>query len=300
MIATPIWPEFILPALQVMSDGVVRQNRELRVACFEQMGLSPEVLSETLPSGESRAHNRAGWAITYVHRANWLERVSRGSYQITDEGRQALVTHADGFHDYASASRVLDKYWVPVVKPAPSVIEQSPMTELPPTEQIESVIAGIEASVAEDLLTRLRNAHPDFFEEAVVKVLLAMGYGGSQQRGRRIGGTGDGGVDGVIDQDALGLDQIYVQAKRYHEGNNVGRETIQAFIGALHGFGASRGVFITSSDFTSGAVEYARQVPTRVVLINGQRLAQLMIKHRVGVQVTRTYAVVDLDEDFFE
>lgn len=131
-------------------------------------------------------------------------------------------------------------------------------------------------------------------------MLLAMGYGGAEQRGRRIGGTGDGGVDGVIDQDALGLDQIYVQAKRYADGHNVGREAIQAFIGALHGFGASRGVFITSSAFTREARQYAEAVPTRVVLIDGARLAELMIKYRVGVQVKQSYDIVEIDEDFFE
>jgi restriction system protein len=150
------------------------------------------------------------------------------------------------------------------------------------------------------LLTRLRSSDPGFFEEAVVKVLLAMGYGGTEQRGKRIGGTGDGGVDGVIDQDALGLDQIYVQAKRYADGNTIGRETIQAFIGALQGFGATRGVFITSSTFTANARDYANAISTRVILIDGQRLAQLMIKYRVGVQVKQSYEVVEIDEDFFE
>lgn len=272
------------------------------------MQLSPECLAEVLPSGISRANHRADWAITHASRAHWLERVGRGVYRISDAGRQALATHTADFHDYASASRILGEFWATENPSAADTLtaaevttpEPAALTQLDPTEQLESVIAGIEQQVAHDLLERLRNSHPDFFEEAVVKVLLAMGYGGSEQRGKRIGGTGDGGVDGVIDQDALGLDQIYVQAKRYAAGNDVGRETIQAFIGALHGFGASRGVFITSSDFTTGALDYARQVPTRVVLINGERLAALMIKHRVGVQVTHTYSVVDIDEDFFE
>lgn len=127
-----------------------------------------------------------------------------------------------------------------------------------------------------------------------------MGYGGAEQRGRRIGGTGDGGVDGVIDQDALGLERIYVQAKRYKEGNSVGRETIQAFIGALHGFGASRGVFITTSTFTQHARDYASGIQSRVILIDGKRLVSLMIKYRVGVQVKQTYDVVEVDEDFFD
>ncbi|QDZ15442.1 restriction endonuclease [Humibacter ginsenosidimutans] len=169
-----------------------------------------------------------------------------------------------------------------------------------PIEQIETGVARIQTDVADDILTRLRGSEPAFFEDAVVRVLLAMGYGGAEQRGRAIGGTGDGGVDGVIDQDALGLDQIYVQAKRYADGNHVGREAIQAFVGALQGRGASRGVFITSSSFTQNARGYAASIPTRVILIDGTELADPMIKHRVGVRVRHTYAVVEVDEVFFE
>lgn len=126
-----------------------------------------------------------------------------------------------------------------------------------------------------------------------------MGYGGSEQRGRRIGGSGDGGVDGVIDQDALGLEQVYIQAKRYADGNTVGRQAVQAFIGALHGFGAQRGVFLTTSVFTQQARDYAKSAPTRVVLIEGHRLVRLMLQYEVGVQVKNTYTVYSIDEDYF-
>lgn len=151
-----------------------------------------------------------------------------------------------------------------------------------------------------DLLDRLRTSHPDFFEEAVVDLLLKMGYGGAAQRGRRIGGSNDQGVDGLIDQEALGLDQVHIQAKHYKEGNNVGREAIQAFVGALHGFGASRGVFLTTSSFTSGAVEYAQKVQSRIILIDGSKLVNLMIQYRVGVQVQRPFSAVEIDEDYVE
>ena len=138
-----------------------------------------------------------------------------------------------------------------------------------PIEVIEEAVARIEDNVGQELLARLRSSHPDFFEQAVVDLLLKMGYGGAAQRGRRIGGSNDEGVDGLINQDALGLDQVYIQAKRYKEGNNVGRESIQAFVGALHGFGASRGVFLTTSAFTTGAIDYAEKVPSRIILIDG-------------------------------
>lgn len=133
-----------------------------------------------------------------------------------------------------------------------------------------------------------------------MKLLLAMGYGGAENRGRRIGGSGDGGVDGVIDQDTLGLDQIYVQAKRYAPDATVGREAIQSFVGALAGRGATRGVFITTSRFSAGALEYAKSIPTRIILIDGKQLTELMIRHGVGVQVAKTYTVAEIDEDFFE
>jgi restriction system protein len=169
-----------------------------------------------------------------------------------------------------------------------------------PIEQIESGINRITAEVGDTLLVRLRDSHPDFFEEAVVRLLLAMGYGGAEQRGRRIGGSGDGGVDGVIDQDALGLEQVYVQAERYAKGNSIDREMIQAFIGVLHGFGAGRGGFITTSTCTQNARDYAKDIQTTVILIDGRRLVTLMIEYRVGVQVKQSYDVVDIDEDFFE
>ena len=185
-------------------------------------------------------------------------------------------------------------------KPMLSVVDETLVEDIDPIEQIESGINRIHSDVGDALLTRLRESHPDFFEQAVVDLLLKMGYGGAEQRGKRIGGSNDGGVDGVIDQDALGLDRIYVQAKRYADGNTVGREAIQAFVGALHGVGASRGVFITTSAFTSGARDYVKAVPSRVILIDGARLVGLMIKYRVGVQVKQSYDIVELDEDFFE
>lgn len=307
MITVPIWPEFILPVLTCLSDGETWPVRELRAASYDALALDETARAEVLPSGESRAHNRFGWAISHIHKARWIERVIRGQYRITDDGRAALQTYAGGFHDYQLASQVLDHFW-DEPKPAvglgsvtlSSTSESAPAPEVDPVELIEDSVATLNNSVAIELLDRLRTADPTFFEEAVVKVLLGMGYGGAEQRGRRIGGTGDGGVDGVIDQDALGLDQIYIQAKRYAEGNNVSPETIQAFVGALAGKGASRGVFITSSDFTPGATSYANAIPTRIILINGARLASLMIQYRVGVQTKQVYEVVEFDEDFFE
>lgn len=224
-------------------------------------------------------------------------------YRITDAGRTWSAQHPEGLSDFGAADRLFAQFWPKKERTSlgsATVTLDEVETELDPIEQIEHGVARVRAEVATDVLARLREGPPAFFEQAVVDVLLAMGYGGSERRGRSIGGSGDGGVDGVIDQDALGLDQIYVQAKRYAEGNNVGREAIQAFIGALHGFGASRGVFITSSSFTQSAADYARTIQTRIILIDGPRLTDLMIKYRVGVQVSQSFDVVEVDSNFFE
>lgn len=300
--SVPIWPAFVHHVLGVLADGETLKLRDLVSRTLDRAGITESARAEKLESGGSRADNRVGWAVTNLSKAAWIERPARGQYRITAAGRTWLAQHPDGLREFGEAHRVFAVYWPQKAGPAAGattavVLDEA---EADPIEQIEHGIARVRREVAADLIARLREQSPAFFEQAVVDVLLAMGYGGSEQRGRQIGGSGDGCVDGVIDQDALGLDQIYVQAKRYAEGNNVGREAIQAFIGALHGFGAGRGVFITSSSFTAGAREYARAIPTRIILIDGDRLADLMIKYRVGIQVKQTYEVVEVDEDFFE
>jgi restriction system protein len=298
----PIWPALIVPVLRALEDGRTLHRKDLFHEAANRAGLSESARLETLNSGGLRYEQRMGWVLSHVTRANWIERPTKGHYCVTDAGRQWLRDNPEGIN-YSQAHEIFAQYWPKSEKPAASqVLNSEPVApeELEPVEQIEDGINRIHDEVGAALIQRLRDGHPDFFEEAVVKLLLKMGYGGAEQRGRRIGGSGDGGVDGVIDQDALGLDRIYVQAKRYADGNNVGRETIQAFVGALHGVGASRGVFITTSTFTSGARQYAENVPSRIILIDSARLVALMIKYRVGVQVKQSYDVVELDEDFFD
>ncbi|TFD83103.1 restriction endonuclease [Cryobacterium psychrotolerans] len=302
----PIWPAFIIHTLRALADGATLSRRELTRKAVDNANLSEVALLETLTSGALRCEQRAGWAITHLAKANWIERPSRAQYRITEDGRAWLAAHPEGLADYSTARTTFAPYWPKKYIEAPPM--PSPSTKplvatheiIEPVEQIEDAIGRINSDVADSLLDRLRVSHPDFFETAVVSVLLKMGYGGAEQRGRRIGGTSDGGVDGVIDQDPLGLDRVYIQAKRYADGNNVGREAIQAFVGALHGVAASKGVFITTSAFTEKARGYASSVSTRIILIDGPRLASLMIKYCVGVQVTQTYEVVEVDEDFFD
>jgi restriction system protein len=301
--AVPIWPALVIPALTVLESGRTLHRKDLADETAKLAGVEPPARAETLNSGGFRFEQRIGWALSHLAKAEWVVRPSRGHYAITDAGRKCLREHPGGF-DYALAKEVFAPYW-PKVKRTRNAPDLQPEVEesvdiLDPLEQIEDGINRIEREVGEELLKRLRESHPDFFEQAVVDLLLAMGYGGAEQRGTRIGGSGDEGMDGVIDQDALGLDRIYVQAKRYAAGNNIGRETIQAFVGALQGFGATRGVFLTTSAFTTHATSYAASLQSRVILIDGQRLVGLMIKYRVGVQVMQTYSTVEVDSDFFD
>lgn len=203
---------------------------------------------------------------------------------------------------YGEANTFFGPYWVkPSISAEPVASESEEAPSLQNSgEVMDTAESANRQRVGAELLTALREADPEFFEGVVVDVLLAMGYGGAHGKGAAIGRSHDGGIDGVIDEDALGLDKIYVQAKRYGEGNNIGSQDIQAFVGALHGQAAQKGVFFTTSTFTPSARGYAASVPTRLVLIDGQRLTELMMHYRVGVQVQRSYVTLELDRDYFE
>lgn len=301
--AMPTWDGFLLPVLRVLADGATLQARHLHERVADDVGLTEEQRAETIDSGQLRFRNRIGWAVSSLTRAEALARPRRATYTITDLGRRLLMDHPGGlgegelrqipaYRDHQPATRTS----APNASPASAPSE----TALDPLEQINAGVARLRAEVAAQLLERLRAASPDFLEQSVLDVLVAMGYGGVEQRARRIGGSGDGGVDGVIDQDALGLARIYVQAKRYAADNVVGRPQIQGFVGALHGQQANQGVFITTSSFTRDAVDYARSVNASVILIDGDRLSELMTKYGVGVQPIQTFTIVEIDEDYFE
>ena len=300
----PVWHGFLTPVLEVLNDGGTWRKRDLHAAVEDHVGLSTEQRAEVLPSGQGRADNRIGWALSGLSRAKLVDKPARATFTITDSGRALLAAHPSGITDKTLKTLPAYQDYVPsgkassntVPTPDPVGIED----DADPLEQIEAGVTRLHEEVAADLLKRLREQHPDFLEQSVLDVLVAMGYGGTEGRAARIGGSGDGGVDGVIDQDPLGLDRIYVQAKRYASANTVGRPEVQAFVGALHGVGAARGVFITTSAFTSGAREYAQNIGTRIILIDGQRLAALMIRYGVAVQTRQTFTVVEVDEDYFE
>lgn len=300
----PAWHSFMTPLLQVLSNGAAWTKKDMEQEILDLVGISEEQRAEVYPSGNRRAVNRIGWATSALAKAQAISRPARAVFRITDTGRALLADHPGDVTEVHIKALPAYQEYVPTkgksVFGKPTVVSGSGGEDEDPIEQIESGIAQFEADVASDLIRRLRDQNPEFFEQAVVDLLIAMGYGGAEQRVRRLGRTGDGGVDGVIDQDALGLNRVYVQAKRYGQGNSVQRPDVQGFVGALAGKGAMQGVFVTTSTFSSGASAYVEQIPTRVILIDGARLAELMIRYRVAVQVKRTYDVVEVDEDYFE
>ncbi|WP_311260495.1 restriction endonuclease [Microbacterium sp. WCS2018Hpa-9] len=302
----PNWEGFMIPTLRVLSDGIVRHWREFQPLVAEQAGLTEEQRKEMLPSGNQlKFENRIGWAVSFLTNVGALSRPTRGHYTITDAGWQLLELFPSKVlvrdvrvlgDDPSSPIRVYQK--TVRSRAEPIAIDADGTESMTPIEQVQGGIARIHEEVADELLERLQGKEPGFFEQAVVQLLLAMGYGGTSGKGSVTQLSNDGGIDGVIDQDILGLSRVYIQAKRYSENNVVGRPDLQAFVGALSGK-ADRGVFITTSRFTDGARVYAEAVPTRVILIDGKRLTSLMIRYGVGVQVQETYKVVEIDEDFF-
>lgn len=303
--SAPTWDQYMAPALQVLLDGEVRRSRQIVEGAADLLDLTPEQRQILIPSGQQQWVNRGNWALSYLSRAGATERPSRGHYRITDVGRKLLANHPDGITEkhlrglsgYPGKS---NRKAFPASSASVAIEAAEVETALDPAEQIASGVARIHADVADQLLTRLLDQEPVFFEQAVLDLLMAMGYGGAEGVATRTQLSNDQGVDGIIDQDALGLSRIYVQAKRYGPDNTVGREAIQAFVGALAGHQASQGVFITTSRFAQTAVNYAASVATRVILIDGERLTRLMIRYGVGVQVKQTIQIVEIDEDFFE
>ena len=302
----PTWDQYMIPALHVLVDGQMRRTREIVDRAADLLQLSETDRAVLIPSGQEQWKNRGNWALSYLARAGAVERPSRGRYVITEVGRELLEAHPGGMTEKDLRSvpgydspRLAQKAAADAAPatPAPVVEER---TELDPDEQIENGIARIHADVADQLLTRIQAQDPEFFEKAVLDLLMAMGYGGAEGSATRTQLSRDGGIDGIIDQDALGLSRIYVQAKRYASDNTVGRPAIQEFVGALAGNAASQGVFLTTSRFSVDAQRYADQVQARIVLVDGAKLSRLMIRYGVGVQVRRTVQIVDVDEDFFE
>jgi restriction system protein len=264
--------------------------------------LTPSAREETLPDGRNRLRHRLEWARTYLKKAGLLEYPMRGTFQITPRGLDVLAKKPASID-----SKFLNQFPEFRAFKHPEKSEdplETSAAEIPagidPEESLENSYLNLRSEVEGELLEKIKAATPDFFEDLVIDLLVTMGYGGSRKNaGRAIGKAGDGGIDGIIDEDSLGLDVIYVQAKRWTE-NPVGRPEIQKFVGALQGHRAKKGVFITTSIFSKDAQEYVKLIDNKVVLIDGRQLTRLMFDHNVGVSEKRTYQVKKIDSDYFE
>jgi len=297
----PPYHTLMLPLLKVMSGGNEMTTKQMSGEVVQNLGLSIEALSERLPSGtQSAFDNRMGWARTYLFKAGLIERPRRATYAITETGRKLLANPPseidvdflrsyEQFNQFISSSRS-DKESLA----STDVIDD----ELTPEEQIEKGVRQIQRELHVEVLDRVKQLPPEGFEQLVLRLLVGMGYGGSMADVQGVARGADGGVDGVVNQDQLGLDRIYIQAKRW-EGS-VGRPVIQGFVGALAGVGASKGVIMTTSTFAQPAQDYVRTLTDRrIVLVDGQRMSELMLKHGIGVSTKQTFVIQRMDEDFF-
>ncbi|TCD05364.1 restriction endonuclease [Erythrobacteraceae bacterium CFH 75059] len=298
----PDFQTLMLPLLEEAAGGTTRV-RDMVDRLALRFALTQEQQAQRLPSGRQTTFaNRVHWAKTYLCKAGLLAPMSRGVFAITREGEAAL-REAPGRITTASLRRyaAFEAFVTSSTKreadaTSPPEAEQ----ELPPNERMLRAREELESALAADLLARLVAAPPAFFEQAVVRLLIAMGYGGSpDEMGEVLGGSGDGGVDGVINQDELGLEQVYVQAKRYAPGTAVGAEAIRGFFGALDQRKARKGLFVTTARFSHQARQTADGLSKRIVLVDGETLGRLMVRHSVGCRVEERIAIKAVDEEFF-
>jgi restriction system protein len=298
-VAIPDFQTIMRPLLEHLADGAVKSNRETHDVLSKHFQLTDEETAELLPSGQQSVFtNRVAWAKAHLKRAGFLESPSRGLYKLTPRGLEALaqsqrinLKYLKQFEEYGYGSSGNSN--------AKERDEQKPSDTLTPSEHIEIGYQRIREELEDELLTKIKESSPAFFERLVVELLVAMGYGGSRKdAGQTLGQSGDGGIDGVIKEDRLGLDAIYIQAKRW-EGV-VGRPEIQKFAGALQGQRARKGVFITTSGFSKEASDYVSMIENRIVLIGGKQLTGLMIDFGVGVSKIASYDVKRIDLDYFE
>jgi restriction system protein len=299
--AIPDYQTCMLPLLKYAKDGKEYSVRDAVEALASQFELTSAELSEMLPSGQQPVfHNRVGWARSYLKKAGLLDSPKRGILKISARGLDILSKNPQKinvkfleqfpeFIEFRNTTRVENESAsLPVIE-----------SERTPEEVLELAHQRIRRELAQEILLKILSCPPVFFENLVVDLLVKMGYGGSRKdAGERIGQSGDGGIDGIIKEDRLGLDAIYIQAKRWQ--GSVGRPEIQKFVGALQGQRARKGVFITTSTFTQEATAYVANIDSKVVLIDGQLLSGLMMDFDVGVSITASYVVKKIDSDYFD
>ena len=300
--AVPDFQTIMLPLLVYMGDGAEHSLAEVIEVLGDRMGLSPEDKKELLPSeSDVKFDNRVRWAAFYLRKAELVERTGRGRIRITERGRQVLGTKPERinirflrqfpeFLEFQQGTRRTES------EDGVGATEEAQAT---PEETLEASYLNLRRTLAQELLDRVKKCPPKFFEKLVVDLLVSMGYGGSRKdAGQAIGQSGDDGIDGIIKEDKLGLDVVYLQAKRWEA--TVGRPVVQAFAGSLEGQRARKGVLITTSQFSQEAKDYVSRIEKKIILLGGEELAQLMIDHGIGVAEVRTYSVRKMDLDYFE
>lgn len=305
--AVPDYQSLMLPLLKYSAEiGSEVSTGEAVEALAERLGLSENDLKEMLPSGiQATFVNRVGWAATYMKKAHLLEATRRGHYRITDRGLKLIkdkptrVTVAT----LKQYPEFLEFQQSKGTRAGTKVVESKALSEpatATPSEALEAAYENLRSELAVELLAKLKGTSPAFFERVVVELLVRMGYGGSRSdAGKAIGKSGDGGIDGIIKEDKLGLDVVYIQAKRW-DSNAVGRPDVMQFAGALQAQRATKGIFITTSRFTDDARTYVSQIGSKIVLIDGELLTSLMIDHDVGVSTVSLYPVKKIDGDYFD
>ena len=305
----PDYQTLMLPVLKSLADGKERHIREITDLMAHEFQMTEEELSKLQPSGGVTVFaDRVHWAVSYLKQAALLERSRRGFYKSTQAGQALLAKDLSRIDvkllmtidAFAKAHYKGQPSKADPVEPA-STEEATLLQTQTPEDLIENAFSEYQKTLADEVLERIRNVTPVFFERLVVELLVKMGYGGSiKDAGKAIGRTGDEGIDGIIKEDKLGLDVIYIQAKRWKAGNVIGRPEVQKFVGALAGQGAKKGVFITTSSFTREAMDYKPMNETKLVLIDGLTLANLMIEHHLGVSTLQIYELKKVDNDYFE
>ena len=299
----PDYETLMLPLLQMAGDQQEHKVPEAVEALSTQFDLSEDERQGRLPSGgETYIHNRVGWARTYMMKAGLLESTRRGHFRITPTGLQVLQKAPDRidgkFLEQFEVFREFRRRSRRKTSGRGVTAEKRQESVSTPEETLAFAYEQLRSDLQSDILEQVKSGNPAFFERLVVELLVKMGYGGSREdAGEAVGRSGDEGIDGMIKEDRLGLDVVYVQAKRWE--NTVGRPELQKFAGALQGARARKGVFITTSTFSKEAVEYTDSIDTRIVLIDGQKLASLMIDHDVGVSTVDRYEIKKLDTDYF-
>jgi restriction system protein len=295
----------MLPLLGFLRDGGIHTMKELAQRVADHFSLTDEERERMLPSGQqSYINNRVGWAKSYLKKAGLLENPTRGKVRITSEGRTVIANPPAAINcEFLMRYPSFVEFWRQKRKPAaidiePVLADAPSENDQTPDEAIQSAYEDIRSQLADDLLEQVMNSNPTFFERLVLDLLIAMGYGGAlPESGTHLGKTNDSGIDGVINEDKLGLDTICVQAKRWKD--SVGRPVVQAFAGSMEAHRAKKGVLITTSAFSREARDFVDRIERRIVLIDGQQLAQLMIDYNVGVATSRTYTIKKIDTDYF-